>query len=423
MQAADRVKRALVWILIVAAPARALWFIHRYAVDVPFGDDWAYVQLAWEIPGASVLWRPHNEHRVPFPKLLMAVMHRVSGLDERAGMYLCWACLLGICAILFFHFRRSGSALLAFVPIPFIAFTERQYENLLWGEGFIIALGALLAVATFALLDWERPRIAGALVCAALASVTFASCLLVWPVAAAQIVGRSRNLRSPVLWIWTACGVLVCLVYLHGWQRPPWHPPPSRSVVTLVSYFLAFAGAAVSPDATTAVAAAVTWIGASAFAVASTRIVSLDGRRLLPLAIIVFALLNSALLTAGRSGFGVGQALSSRYATLALLGLAGAWLLVIDLFRTSSTVAVSAGALLAIVVIGTVVGIHDGKIHGAATEAARKGQASVLAAWRSEPDSALVSLFPDAAYVRALTPEMERRRLSVFRTQPRQTQP
>src|SRR5438552_4745850 len=416
-------KRAVAWILVAAAPARALWFIHRYAVDVPAWDDWAYVKLAWQLPSAADLWAPHNEHRVPLPKLAMLGMHRATALDERAGMYASWLCLLGMLAILYVQFRRTGQGLVLFAPVSFILFTQRQYENLLWGQGIIIALGALCTVATFALLDGERPRIGRAVMCAAAGSLSFASCLLIWPTGAAQLAMRaslSREGSRRDLWIWIASGVVATALYLHGWVYPRYHPPPARELEVVLMYFFAAFGASLSPDPTTAAATGVILLAAAVVVFASvSRSGLLHPHRLMPAALVVFCVFQAGLLTVGRSGFGPGQAVASRYATFALLGVIGAWLLAAETPQPTRWGAACAGAIAALAIVGVLVGLRDGTVHGVATWSDRLRQANVLATWRVQPDSALRTLFPSAEYVRAFAPELERRRLSVFRAESR----
>ena len=102
-----------------------------------------------------------------------------------------------------------------------------------------------------------------------------------------------------------------------------------------------------------------------------------------------------------------------------ILGVIGAWLLAAETPQTTRWGAACAGAIAALAIVGVLVGLRDGTVHGVATWSDRLRQANVLATWRVQPDSALRTLFPSAEYVRAFAPELERRRLSVFRAESR----
>src|SRR5262245_4662285 len=73
-----------IWTLLLLA---ALAFVGRYGSDLPCSDDFELVPaLTGHQPDiVSWLWSEFNNHRLPFPKLVLLVLGRLTGCDFRAG--------------------------------------------------------------------------------------------------------------------------------------------------------------------------------------------------------------------------------------------------------------------------------------------------------------------------------------------------
>src|SRR3954467_8628128 len=61
---------------VVSLPAIiALYIIWYFGVNIPFEDEWEFSSLLQASHEhhltAAMLWEPHNEHRIFFPRLLM----------------------------------------------------------------------------------------------------------------------------------------------------------------------------------------------------------------------------------------------------------------------------------------------------------------------------------------------------------------
>jgi hypothetical protein len=130
--------------------------------------------------------------------------------------------------------------------------------------------------------------------------------------------------------------------------------------------------------------------------------------------LLMFAWATSLLLTIGRSGFGPGQALSSRYVTLTVLGPIGAWLMAIERRHSARGAALCAG-LFALICIGAIATTRAALREGPEVREARRNLQYVLLTYEDQPDDALLGLFPSAAHVRAVAPILQGRRHSVFR--------
>ncbi|MCK5474897.1 MAG: hypothetical protein KAI53_05825, partial [Candidatus Aenigmarchaeota archaeon] len=134
---------------------------------------------------------------------------------------------------------------------------------------------------------------------------------------------------------------------------------------------------------------------------------------------VLFSLLSSAALMVGRSGFGIGQALSSRYVTLTSLGIIGVYLIITNLYtkcknNKSQEKAILYGIILGIIFVGIVVGYAEGIKEGKNTLESRESIANNLIEYKWINDDNLLTLYPDANFVRNHADILERFRLNVF---------
>jgi len=78
--------------LVAILPIAALFrLIGEYGVNVPYRDDWSLVPLfvKWndhQLAFADLL-RPHNEHRIFFPKLIYLAFAQITHWNVRAEMF------------------------------------------------------------------------------------------------------------------------------------------------------------------------------------------------------------------------------------------------------------------------------------------------------------------------------------------------
>jgi hypothetical protein len=87
--------RALL-VLIGLLPAIALLAdIHRFAVNVPFMDDWQFVPLLEKARNGTLtfqeLFAPHDEHRLLLPRIIIIASMFAAGGDYRAQSYITFA--------------------------------------------------------------------------------------------------------------------------------------------------------------------------------------------------------------------------------------------------------------------------------------------------------------------------------------------
>jgi di/tricarboxylate transporter len=132
--------------------------------------------------------------------------------------------------------------------------------------------------------------------------------------------------------------------------------------------------------------------------------------------LILFAFLSSLMLAVGRSGFGVGQALSSRYTTFTILGIVGLYIKSLGIFsargKLNKAVQVT---LICIIVQGVAVSFVNGVKKGNTTRRLRQTAIRILSEAPSQGDQQLAKfLAPDPQRVRYLAAFLASEKLSVF---------
>src|SRR5438067_9093466 len=92
----------LVWSVWALLSITLIAYVARYGHNVPYYDEWG---LAWVLHGrqpldAGWLWQQVNDHRIPFPKLILVGLLSVFGWDFRAGMFFDALALIVLAALL-----------------------------------------------------------------------------------------------------------------------------------------------------------------------------------------------------------------------------------------------------------------------------------------------------------------------------------
>src|SRR5262249_15088828 len=121
----DNLRRRSVTLLVFLPALLTAYLIKRYAVNVLFADEWAFVPLfgQWRAGTWTFadLWAQYNEHRLVFPRLLTVTLWHWTQLDTRAGMWASWVLLCLLAAALYWLISARAAdrqtALAWFIPI------------------------------------------------------------------------------------------------------------------------------------------------------------------------------------------------------------------------------------------------------------------------------------------------------------------
>ena len=332
--------------LVLTVPAvLAAYLIYLYAVDIPWGDQWyaesmLFEKMATHTLGISDFFRLHNEHRIFFPRLIMFGLGVLTHWDTRAESLMIWllmgACVFSICYLAKRNnnggMRGAFSQLLA---ANLLLFTPLQYENLLWGFqiGFLLPIAAMAACVC--LTASSRPPVtfvAAAILCT-ISTFSIASGFICWilvlPLVAATGGDAFRQLGR---WWAMFLGLFLLeeVLYFTGYVKPTVHPSLLECFIhplRALGYFLAYMGGGFGGGMIFHTAATAIICGAILMALFSWCLVVLwhrkDERPLLSelfpwLILSTYGICNGLITTVGRSGFGIDQALCSRYVSFSV---------------------------------------------------------------------------------------------------------
>jgi len=125
-------------VLVGLLPAMALLAdIHRFAVNVPFMDDWQFVPLLERARNGTLtfqeLWAPHDEHRLLLPRLIIIASMFATHGDYRVQCFITFAVVAIISAcLLWLMVRMNGyksSVLCTWALANIALFSPIQFHN------------------------------------------------------------------------------------------------------------------------------------------------------------------------------------------------------------------------------------------------------------------------------------------------------
>lgn len=312
--------------------------------SLPYWDGWTQFDVAARGDSSfspAWLWQLHNEHRLVIPKLFLGVDLRLFQGRQSFLLASIFVIQLLHLGLLSWSMRvlggwggvlwRTGTGLAAFC-----LFCPAQWQNFIWGFQVCFVLPQLFATLSFLslLLYWtesnrkpDGPLSSKYLVVSVLAALGASYSLsngnLLWPLLiVAALYLRLR--RTPVL-AFVVTGAVSTAFYLYHYVRPPEHADPIASLRTplaVLKYWAAyFASSWTHHD----------FHASELIVLAPITIVILVllpalsyARAFRPFAIqlvliMLFCAATGLVTAAGRLNFSMGQALSSRYQTVALL--------------------------------------------------------------------------------------------------------
>jgi hypothetical protein len=329
---------------VAALPAVLLAvLIALHATDVPTWDEWdtpgralvaaAEGRLTW-----GDLYAQHNESRKVLPRLAYVAAAPLVGWDTRHSMAVtyCLAIILsiGVMALARRTVPLGGRARIALWLLSnILLFSPAQFDNWLMGLQWIVLVPATCVVWGLYLLEGSGSltlRTMRAAVLAIVATFTYAGGLLSWPVlgvavALAPVDRRRSNVVPLAAWSALACAVLVA--YFRDLESPGNQPSLGDNIATglgMARHLIAYAGSIVA-FGNVAVAQVVGLAVVALFVAAVAWAILRSDRGPGPayarpwLLLGLFGLAEGVLIALGRSAYGVGQAITSRYTTHAAL--------------------------------------------------------------------------------------------------------
>ncbi len=348
-----------------------------------------------------------------------------------AEMYLTLTCLLVTLACVMLAFRRdvgAGWKLLFFIPVAFLAFSFRQYWNMLWGYQLTFALTQTFGVlALFYLyLAGQRKALPGLTFTAALGSATVASLsaiqgLFVWPAGLIVLLAASMERRAKRLavTVWILGGVAVWAIYFLDYETSRASPSEIHPLNN-ARYFLRMVGGSLffPQQAEFALASGALIVG---LGVAGLFLIYRKGKlgeNSFWIALAAFSLLTLAAIAVGRGGLGLAGSLTSRYTTFSVLATIGVYVVLVKLAleKKSYPTRIALAVLLATISLSIPPSYDRGIRSGDATKRERVEAARVLSNYESRSDEDLEKLHRDykSESLRSRASTLEELELNVF---------
>jgi hypothetical protein len=207
-----------------------------FSIDIPLWDSWEFVPLLKKQVEGSItwqdLWNLHNQHRLLFPKATLLLLARPSSWStawEKMFQVLQAVACLGVlvrCGVSFLEetTKERPYELAAFLSV--LVFSQTQWEN--WICGWQIQIWMSTAASTVGLLilgraPYTAARRLWALALGVLATYSFGTGILFWPVGAFVLVFAKIPERrlAPRLIVWFGAAAFVLGAYAHGYHETP----------------------------------------------------------------------------------------------------------------------------------------------------------------------------------------------------------
>ncbi len=309
---------------------------------LPYWDGWIQINFAAEGRNpftSGWLWKQHNEHRMPVPKLFLLADLR--WFHARQVLLLASIFVIQLLHLLLLAWSmrvlggwraaiwRTGVGVAAFC-----LFCPSQWENLTWGFQVCFVLPGLFASLSFVglLLYWVRSTenstgtssnwmyLLLSIVAALGATWSLVNGNLLWPLllAAAMLL----RLRLAAVLSYTIAGALSTAAYLQNYIHPSYAMNSTKTPVNMLKYLAAYFGSS-WVDSSFRLAEVIGLAGLALCFLLLSRLPSYVRKcRPLNVQLVLTSLfcVGTGLLTSfGRSGFGISQAFTSRYQTVSLL--------------------------------------------------------------------------------------------------------
>lgn len=328
-------------ILTVLPPLFLIYWVLKYKVRVPQSDDWGFIRLIEKSYQGTLtfrdLWAQHGAQRQFFPKALLIFCVHWTHWDVTFLLLLNVTLAVGTFAVLAYQLRAASKSvgdpeILWLLPILSVfLFSASQYENWSWEGrvGKLLALWsiitALVVLATPPFFHWAKVHWAWML--GVLATYSYSTGLVLWPLGAWVLSNnsfRDAAEKRRALSLWTVYGGIVILLYFYKFHSPPGFETHRVSLLEQPSAYLWYVLSYLGTPLWSHHLLGAVWASLFGLGVFAVMCRELRRQRSGTFQVLVFYVslglfsIGSALLTGvGRVGYGIEQAMSSRYIAFA----------------------------------------------------------------------------------------------------------
>jgi len=294
----------------------------KYAINMPFWDDYRAILGFLNdfinsdfTKSIQLLFSQHNEHRIVFVRLIEIIQFKVTG--EVNFLYLTILGNIGWLLVFIFlwkHARQRGITTVEFFPVVLIMFSFSHYELMTWAMASLQQYYQIL-FSLLAIYFLVKKNLLISFLFMIISIFTGGGGLVLIPIFALYFVTQ-KNIKDFILTLVMGAGILLLYFVLLEYSKPGHHPNILALLsdpALLLSYMLAFVGN-MGKTKTVSSIFGVLFFMLSVFAGKKTY----KWEPFLFWSILLVP--ATAFITAlSRAGFGVEQALSSRYTIYSLL--------------------------------------------------------------------------------------------------------
>ena len=343
--------------LLVISLSFPLWIgflISIFSVNVPYGDEWGtpgnLIEKMYSNSGNisfSDFIEQHNESRLVFPKLFFLAVVYFTHWDVRSGMLLSLLMAFLVSLNLFFissktvamiHRKEKIQALLLVVVCSMLIFSPAQYENWLWGIQIVYFVPILCLTTGISVwyssikVNW---KVIFVITLSTVSTFSYANGLLCWFLLPLTAVfsGQWHVLKGHVALImfWVLACASNLILYFWNYLKPLGHPSLFEGLfhpLKALNYFFAFLGSPLTGGnliiaSTVGALMVLLTVASGIFLSKRWGNESLRYRSAGWSTLLLYALISAIVTTSGRIGFGVEQAMGSRYTTFSIYGVIG----------------------------------------------------------------------------------------------------
>jgi len=343
--------------LLIISLSFPLWIgflIGIFSVNVPYWDEWItpgnLIEKMYSNSGNlsfSDFIEQHNESRLVFPKLIFLAIAYFTHWDVRSGMLLSLLMAFLVSLNLFFISSktvpiRQGQgeiqALLLAIISNMLIFSPAQYENWLWGIQIVYFIPILCLTTGISIwysnikIYW---KIIFTIILSTISTFSYANGLLCWFLLPlnAIVLGQWHVLKGHVKLItfWVVVCASNLILYFWNYLKPPHHPSLFEGLfhpLKALNYFFAFLGSPLAGE-NLIIASTVGFLVVLLAVTLGIFLLKRWGSESLRYhsagwsTLLIYAIISAIVTTSGRMGFGVEQALTSRYTTFSIYGIIG----------------------------------------------------------------------------------------------------
>ena len=320
--------------------------ILKYSINVPIQDQWQISTIFEKFNQRTLsfndLIAQHNESRKFFPRLIFLTLAFITKWNIRYEMLVTFllACIAVSINIYLLNRLTIGGSRIKGLTIALISnifiFSAVQYENWLWGIQ-IVVFTPIVCITICILIAYSRlNNIAQILICMVLSTIStfsYANGLLAWVIvlpvlALVKLKSWSEFRKNIILYLFWIIGFIANITfYFHDYQKPLSNPNPFESTqypYQVLQYFLAFlggslgVGSSIQPLNNSIILGAIVillFISLCSYVLWHIKDYKLQHQTIGWIMLGTYAVISALVTSFGRVGFGIEQALSSRYTT------------------------------------------------------------------------------------------------------------